>query len=174
MSWWPSPSATPCRAGPRSWPVCCSWAGCSCSASACWANTWAGSTRRRKGVRPTSSGTTVPRTIQPYGWLTRSAPLARRGGLFLRRLPVRVVLGRGGHRPHPLPQSRALVGELTDVVLGVRVLRAPVERVERADLDADAAVHAQREVDGEPVEHVALPRPATGDDDLRPVPVDVR
>src|SRR6185312_2731806 len=40
------------------------------------------------------------------------------------------------------------------------VLGRPEQRVERADLDADPAVHAQREVDREPVEHVDLPAPA--------------
>jgi hypothetical protein len=55
------------------------------------------------------------------------------------------------------------VEQVEQVDLGVLELRAPVQRVERADLDADAAVHAQREVDGEPVEDVALPvAPALG------------
>src|SRR6202008_1688785 len=41
---------------------------------------------------------------------------------------------------------------LSDAGLGVLVLRAPEQGVEGADLDADAAVHAQGVVDVEPVE----------------------
>jgi hypothetical protein len=52
------------------------------------------------------------------------------------------------------------VDEVADVVFGVLELGRPEQRVERADLDADPAVHAQREVDGEPVEHVAGARTA--------------
>jgi len=48
------------------------------------------------------------------------------------------------------------VQQVQDVDLGVLELRAPVEGVERADLNADPAVHAQREVDGEAVKDVAL------------------
>ena len=46
--------------------------------------------------------------------------------------------------------------------LGVLVLGAPEQRVERAHLDADAAVHAQRVVDVEAVEVVHLARLAAG------------
>ena len=46
--------------------------------------------------------------------------------------------------------------QVGDVGLGVLVLGAPEQRLERADLDADAAVHAQREVDVEAVEGVLL------------------
>jgi hypothetical protein len=52
------------------------------------------------------------------------------------------------------------VEEQALVVLGVLELRRPEQRVERAHLDADAAVHAQREVDREAVEDVARPRAA--------------
>src|SRR6266508_1403494 len=45
-------------------------------------------------------------------------------------------------------------------LLGVLELWGPEERVERARLDADPAVHAEREVDREPVQDVLLPRPA--------------
>ncbi|GAA4572194.1 hypothetical protein GCM10023100_32550 [Actinocorallia cavernae] len=54
------------------------------------------------------------------------------------------------------------MGEFVDVGLGVLELRGPEQRVEGADLDADTAVHAQREVDGEPVEDVAAALAATG------------
>ena len=51
--------------------------------------------------------------------------------------------------------SGHLVGQLEHVVGRVLELGRPEQRVERADLDADPAVHAQREVDREAVEHVA-------------------
>jgi hypothetical protein len=47
------------------------------------------------------------------------------------------------------------VGEFVDVGLGVLELRGPEEGVEGAHLDADTAVHAEGEVDGETVEDVA-------------------
>src|SRR3954464_11827720 len=64
----------------------------------------------------------------------------------------------GGGRwdgPHPLAQLLALVGEAEEIVRRVLELGRPEQRVERADVDADAAVHAQRVVDREPVEDVA-------------------
>src|SRR4051794_33657886 len=73
---------------------------------------------------------------------------------LLGRLSVLVERRRCGHGPHPVAQPVLLVGQLADVELGVLELRAPVQRVERAGLHADRAVHAQREVDREPVEHV--------------------
>jgi hypothetical protein len=48
------------------------------------------------------------------------------------------------------------VQQIQHVYLGVLELGTPVQGVERADLDADTAVHAQREVDRETVKHVAL------------------
>jgi hypothetical protein len=54
------------------------------------------------------------------------------------------------------------VGEFVDVGLGVLELGGPEEGVERADLDADTAVHAEGEVDGEAVEDVAAALAATG------------
>jgi hypothetical protein len=53
------------------------------------------------------------------------------------------------------------VRHLADVVLGVFELAAPEQRVVRADLDTDPAVHAERVIDGEAVEDVALARPAS-------------
>jgi len=53
-----------------------------------------------------------------------------------------------------------LVDQLEDVVLRVFELGAPEQRVEGAHLDADPAVHAQRVVDGETVEHLDRPAPA--------------
>jgi len=48
------------------------------------------------------------------------------------------------------------VEEVGDLDLGELELGAPEQRVERADLDADATEHAQREVDREAVEGVLL------------------
>src|SRR5262249_21079165 len=53
---------------------------------------------------------------------------------------------------HPFAQLPLVVQQLGDVGLGVLVVGAPEERVEWADLDADAAVHAERVVDVEAVE----------------------
>jgi hypothetical protein len=104
----------------------------------------------------------------------RRSRLAGRRGLLLSQLPGRIMGRRGGHGPHPLPQRALLVQEVADVVLGVLELGRPEQRVERAGLDADAAVHAQREVDREPVEDVALAGPGrAGNDDLLLVRVDV-
>ena len=50
---------------------------------------------------------------------------------------------RCGHRPHPVAQPVLLVRQVADVGLGVLELRRPEQRVERARLDADPAVHAQ-------------------------------
>src|SRR5690606_40873154 len=49
-----------------------------------------------------------------------------------------------------------VVDQVGDAGLGVLELGAPEERLERADLDADAAVHAERVVDREAVEVVDL------------------
>ena len=64
--------------------------------------------------------------------------------------------GGGGTVGIHWPEPVLLVQQVLDVELGVLELRAPVQRVERADLDADPAVHAEREVDGEAVQDVAL------------------
>src|SRR5215204_2184189 len=50
---------------------------------------------------------------------------------------------------------------LSNVELGVLELRRPEQRIERADVNADSAVHTQREVDGEPVENVSRALPTT-------------
>jgi hypothetical protein len=49
-----------------------------------------------------------------------------------------------------------------DVVLGILELGAPEEGVERACLDADAAVHAQGVIDRKPVEHLDRARTPPG------------
>src|SRR6187431_2942925 len=67
-----------------------------------------------------------------------------------------------GHRLHPLAELLLVVQQLGDARLGVLVLGAPEQGVERAHLDADAAVHAQREVDVEAVEQADRARLATG------------
>ena len=71
-----------------------------------------------------------------------------------------VERGRRRDGGHPRPEPVLLVEQVADVELGVLELGAPVQGVERAHLDADAAVHAEREVDGEAVEDVALAGPA--------------
>src|SRR5215211_4571655 len=73
--------------------------------------------------------------------------------LLLRLVGAGLERLRLGDRLHPLAEFHLVVQELRDAALGVLVFRAPEERVERADLDADPAVHAQRVVDVEPVEH---------------------
>ena len=77
-----------------------------------------------------------------------SAPASSVGGL--------------GHGLHPLAELVLVVQEVGDPGLGVLVLRAPEQGVERAHLDADAAVHAQRVVDVEAVELADLARLAAG------------
>ena len=85
---------------------------------------------------------------------TRSAAFRRPRSPW--RARRRASSAAGGGTVHIHSRSRSFsCGQVADVELGVLELRAPVQRVERADLDADAAVHAEREVDREPVEHVA-------------------
>src|SRR5204863_5769815 len=62
------------------------------------------------------------------------------------------------HGVAPILELLLLVGEEVDLVLGVFELRAPEQRVERTDLDADPAVHAQGVVDGESVEDLRRTR----------------
>jgi len=57
----------------------------------------------------------------------------------------------------PTGQLVFLVEKVADVAFGVLELGRPEECVERAHLDADPAIHAQGEIDGEPIEDVALP-----------------
>ena len=120
---------------------------------------------RRAGRR--STATTSSRRLSDAGRRLRSPAAARAC-----RRPSRAAIDRpwparprrvvGGRRRAPSTSTRRsrslLVRQVADVGLGVLELRRPEQRVERADLDADAAVHAQREVDGEPVEHVAAAR----------------
>ena len=73
---------------------------------------------------------------------------------FLPFLSAPTSSGSGlGHGLHPLAELVLVVQQVGDAGLGVLVLGAPEQRVERAHLDADAAVHAQRVVDVEAVEH---------------------
>ena len=78
---------------------------------------------------------------------------------LLGQLRADLQLRRRGHGGHPHAEALLLVGQLGDGVRRVLELRRPEERVEGADLDADAAVHAQREVDREAVQDVAGARP---------------
>ncbi|GAB3998038.1 hypothetical protein GCM10029992_22720 [Glycomyces albus] len=52
-----------------------------------------------------------------------------------------------------------VVEQVADVAFGVVEVGCPEQGVEGADVDADPAVHAQREVDVEPVEYVDLAGP---------------
>src|SRR5690242_10588829 len=72
-----------------------------------------------------------------------------------------VVLGRR-HRRHEVTEPVLLVQQGLDVGLGGGELGAPEQRVEGAHLDADRAVHAQRPVDREAVEHVVGAVASTG------------
>src|SRR5687767_12925801 len=78
--------------------------------------------------------------------------------LALRRLGADLERRRLGSRPVPLAEPLHVVEHALDLRLGVLELRAPVQRVEGADLDADAAVHAQPVVDVEAIELADAPR----------------
>src|SRR5215510_2889644 len=67
---------------------------------------------------------------------------------------------RIGNGLHPLAELLLVVEEVGDVGLRVLVLGAPEQGVERAHLDADAAVHAQRVVDVEAVQEADRALPA--------------
>src|SRR5438105_5022434 len=77
-------------------------------------------------------------------------------------LPAGLELRGWLHVIGPFLEPFLLVDELVDVVFGVLELGGPEQRVERAGLHADPAVHAQGVVDGEPVEDLHAPRPAPG------------
>src|SRR5215207_3982128 len=68
---------------------------------------------------------------------------------------------RFGDGLHPLTELLLVVEEIGDVGLGVLVLGAPEQGVERANLDADPEVHAERVVDVEAVEEADRPLAAT-------------
>src|SRR3954470_15498215 len=88
-------------------------------------------------------------------WATISCCALFHGGSLLGAL---LLLGAGlegrrlGHGDHPLAQALLVVQQVGDVGLAVLELGRPEQRVERADLDTDAAVHAQRVIDVEAVE----------------------
>src|SRR3954447_22188072 len=107
----------------------------------------AANTRARRGtsgaVRATEAGAAV-----------RSALLL---GLDVGAELEGLGLGHGGH---PLAELLLVVEQLGDAGLGVLVLGAPEQRVERAHLDAYPAVHAEPVVDVEPVEDVDAARAA--------------
>src|SRR4029450_9992134 len=64
---------------------------------------------------------------------------------------------RFGDGLHPFAELLLVVQEVGDVRLGVLVLGAPEQGVERTHLDADPAVHAQRVIDVEAVEEADCP-----------------
>ena len=84
----------------------------------------------------------VTRRPPPSAWWPRTRRLLGRLDRGVERLGRR-------DGPHPLAQAVLVVRQVADVSRRVLELRRPVQRVERADLDADAAVHAQRPVDVE-------------------------
>ena len=67
-----------------------------------------------------------------------------------------------GHRLHPLAEAGLVVEQVGDAGLGVLVLGAPEQGVERAHLDADPAVHAEGVVDVEAIEGADGPGLAAG------------
>src|SRR5207302_9750044 len=71
------------------------------------------------------------------------------GGLLLGGLGPDLEGGRLGHGLHPLAEPVLVVEEDANPHFGILVLGAPEQGVERADLDTDAAVHAQGVVDVE-------------------------
>src|SRR5260370_27887641 len=81
-------------------------------------------------------------------------PLALRFGADLEGFGLRDAV-------HPLAELDLVVQHVGDLELRVFVLGAPEQRVERADLDADPAVHAQGVVDIEAVEHADRAGPPT-------------
>src|SRR5439155_2539415 len=93
------------------------------------------------------------------------ATTRRDGWFFLGHLlggfGARFQVGWGEDLVGPLLEALFLVGQVEHAVLGVFELGAPEQGVERADLHADPAVHAQRVVDGEPVEHLDRAGPAS-------------
>src|SRR5829696_5165708 len=108
--------------------------------------------------RPRASAR-APDRVHPTVRRSRSELRSDQSLLLLR---PGLELGGLGHGLHPLAELVLVVQEVGDARLGVLVLRAPEERVERAHLDADAAVHAQRVVDVEAVEEAHRARLAAG------------
>src|SRR6185369_7011231 len=100
--------------------------------------------RSRTAATPLSAGAPTPAPVPA----SRSAEHQRvcAASVLRRPLPL-VVRRRRRHGPHPFAQPALLVGEGRDVGLGVGELGRPEQRVVRAGLDADPAVHAQREVE---------------------------
>src|SRR5438128_2300912 len=105
-------------------------------------------------ARRCAIGTAGERSQRGSGAAKWAEELIRVGTVLLLALDLRALLVLAGrrHRGLPLAESLLVVQELVDAEVGVLVLRAPVQGVERAHLDADAAVHAQREVDVEAVQ----------------------
>src|SRR5690606_20999847 len=127
--------------------------------SAAWTRLWDVTTR----YADTSVSTPTTTQTQLTAWENHS-PIIRPGPPCCDRAGIGSLcdlrlLGDGGK---PLVLQRVhVVHQLPHLVLGVLVLGAPEESVERAHLDTDAAVHAEGEVDVKPVEGVADLDPAT-------------
>lgn len=115
---------------------------------------------RRDAGRARPRGTTRDRFAR-FGWHVGLRPsragAGRTGGgrQLLRRIGVGLMGRWRRNGLGPGCEFVLLVKKIADVALGVLELRSPEERVERTDLDADPAVHAQGEVDREAVERVA-------------------
>src|SRR5947209_3728908 len=102
---------------------------------------------------------TAARMAKTMFWATTAgtlAPVPARLLLLLDRPGLQRRRIRDGD--HPLAEPVLVVQEVGDARLGVLVLRRPEQGVEGADLDADAAVHAEGVVDVEAVEGVDRPR----------------
>src|SRR3954451_11714507 len=97
-------------------------------------------------------------------WAIMSRSLAALGRWAWSLLALGLGTGPEGlrlrHGLHPLAETVLVVQQLGDARLRVLELRAPEQRVERAHLDADTAVHAERVVDVESVEDVDRARTA--------------
>ena len=119
-------------------------------------------------IKPVEPPTTAPTTrisaeseasrtaVLSRLWCTESPPTARSGRCSGQRRSAR--LRSGSVPPSVIRQPGCLVHQVTEVSPRRREGRGPEQRVERAHLDADPAVHAQRQVDREPVEHAARTR----------------
>src|SRR2546421_92522 len=92
------------------------------------------------------------------------ATTSRDSGALRSLLGALLGLGAGlqrrrlGDGRHPLAEAVLVVQQVADVGLRVLELRAPEQGVERADLDADPAVHAEGVIDVEAVEVLHRPR----------------
>src|ERR1700719_4133167 len=120
-----------------------------------WAAAPARTTTRNNAACTTLRDRTTPIAAAPIATAkTQKATCCSHTALLL-TLRLGADLERLGfrHELHPLPQLDLVVQQVGDLELRVLVFGAPEQGVEGAHLDADPAVHAQRVVDVEAVEH---------------------